>query len=130
MNIHPIKSINALVLLGIIACYFTQTTIGQVPEAAPAVEKLAAENLRLAPINWLSWRGPEDNGSISGGKFPSALDPQEAIWKTELSGKGCSTPIIVKEKIFVTVPADGKDSLACFDPVSYTHLTLPTIYSV
>lgn len=115
MNYLPIKSINALVLLGITAFHLTQTTIGQVPETPSAVEAMVVENVSLAPIEWPSWRGPADAGSISGDNFPAALDPQEAIWKTELSGKGCSTPIVVAQKIFVTVPADGNDSLACFD---------------
>ena len=117
MNFHPIKSINAFVLLGIAACYFTQTAIGQVTVAPRSAESLAVENASLAPTNWLSWRGPSDNGSIKGDNFPSALDPDAAVWKTELSGKGCSTPIIVDKKIFVTVPAEGKDSLACFNPL-------------
>ena len=116
MNIHPIKSIKALRLLGIGAILIAQTaTNGQVLET-PSAEKVAGETASLTLGDWPSWRGPADNGSISGHNFPSALDPKEAIWKTRLSGKGCSTPIVVKEKIFVTVPADGNDSLACFDP--------------
>ena len=116
MNFRPLKSINPLALLGISACLLSQTTaIGQVP-TAPSVGKLAPKAANLAQFDWPSWRGPAGSGSISGDNFPSALDPKEAIWKTELSGKGCSTPIVVKEKIFVTVPDDGNDSLACFDP--------------
>jgi len=115
MNIRPIKPIAALVSLGISVCCFAQTSNGQVPDTPRSAESLAVENVSLAPIDWLSWRGPEDNGSITGGTFPSALDPEEAVWKTELSGKGCSTPIVVDGKIFVTVPNEGKDSLACFD---------------
>jgi len=116
MNIRPVKSINVWGLLGIIGCLFACTaTLGQVPVTAPPAKQSATETASVAPKDWASWRGPADNGSISGDNFPSALDPEKAIWKTELSGKGCSTPIVVKQKIFVTVPADGKDSLACFD---------------
>ena len=116
MNMRSIKPIKALRLLGIGAVLFAQTaTNGQVLET-PSAETSVKETAGLALADWPSWRGPADNGSIAGDNFPSALDPKEAIWKTGLSGKGCSTPIVVGEKIFVTVPADGNDSLACFDP--------------
>ena len=48
--------------------------------------------------------------------------------------------LLEKEGFEVTVAADGNEALSVFerdsadlillDPVSYTHLTLPTIYSV
>ena len=117
MNIRSFKPINALGLLGIGACFvFQNTTLGQALKTTPSAKKLAVQTSTLAHTDWPSWRGPKDEGSVSGDNFPSSLDPKEVVWKTKLSGKGCSTPIFVNGNILVTVPSDGSDTLACFDP--------------
>jgi len=36
-------------------------------------------------------------------------------WKTELSGKGCSTPVVAGDRIFITGPAEGNDALLAYD---------------
>lgn len=68
-----------------------------------------------APIDWPRWRGPEDNGSILQGNSPIKWKVDQALWKVELSGKGCSTPIVWKQRIYVTTPTDGYDSLVALD---------------
>lgn len=65
--------------------------------------------------DWTSWRGPLANGSVEEGSFPSKLDDKSQLWKTELPGKGCSTPIVLKQKVLLTAPVDGNDALLCFD---------------
>ena len=35
--------------------------------------------------------------------------------KTPLPGKGCSTPIVVNDTIYLTAPKDGNDSLLAMD---------------
>ena len=37
------------------------------------------------------------------------------IWKTPLPGKGCSTPIVWQERIFLTVPVEGQDAVLAVD---------------
>lgn len=37
------------------------------------------------------------------------------LWKIELPGRGCSTPIAWKDKLFVTSPIDDKDGLLAYD---------------
>ena len=66
-------------------------------------------------MEWRSWRGPLGNGSIEQGNFPVEFGADRYFWRTELPGKGCSTPILLKEMIFLTSPADGKDALLCYD---------------
>ena len=66
-------------------------------------------------IDWRSWRGPNDAGSIEQGNFPVKFDADHYLWRTELPGKGCSTPILIQQKIYLTSPVDGKDALLCFD---------------
>lgn len=65
--------------------------------------------------DWRSWRGPDSTGSTEQGNYPVAFDVQKALWSTELPGKGCSTPIILNQMIYVTSPADGNDAVLCYD---------------
>lgn len=65
--------------------------------------------------NWPRWRGPADTGSIEGGTWPTDLEGDNVLWKTPLPGKGCSTPIVLNQKIYVTAPVEGKDSLLCLN---------------
>ena len=66
-----------------------------------------------AELNWHKWRGPSDAGSVEQGSYPSQLG--KPIWKVPLPGKGCSTPIVLNETIFLTAPVDGKDALVALD---------------
>ena len=69
-----------------------------------------------ATSNWPRWRGPRDNGSTETGTYPVKWDAStNVLWKTPLPGKGCSTPIVWNERIYVTAPAGGQDSLLAFD---------------
>jgi outer membrane protein assembly factor BamB len=65
--------------------------------------------------NWPHWRGPGGNGSSSASALPTTLDPASVLWKVALPGKGCSTPIVWENRIYVTAPVEGKDSLLAFD---------------
>ncbi|MDB6123092.1 MAG: outer rane biosis protein BamB [Pedosphaera sp.] len=77
-----------------------------------AVQIAAAEN----PANWPHWRGPRDNGSTESGTCPVKWDATtNLLWKASLPGKGCSTPIVWDNHIFVTAPVDGQDALLAFD---------------
>lgn len=64
---------------------------------------------------WRSWRGPLGNGSVEHGNYPVKFGAEKYQWRAELPGRGCSTPILLAGKIYLTSPADGKDSLLCFD---------------
>ena len=66
-------------------------------------------------LDWRNWRGPHGNGSIEQGNCPDNLDPNKCLWKIELPGKGCSTPIVSAQRIFITAPVDGNDGLLCYD---------------
>ena len=61
--------------------------------------------------NWPSWRGPNHSGSTVSGKYPADLtDPANLSWKLALAGKGCSTPIVLENQIFITGPKGGQDT--------------------
>jgi outer membrane protein assembly factor BamB len=49
--------------------------------------------------DWLQFRGGEaaDTGSL-----PTVVDPQHAAWRVDLPGRGPSSPIVVRGRVFVT----------------------------
>jgi len=65
--------------------------------------------------NWPQWRGPHDNGSTSAGSFPTKWDASHVVWQAALPGKGCSTPVVWNQRIYVTAPVDGRDAVLAFD---------------
>ncbi len=66
--------------------------------------------------NWPRWRGPGDNGSTEAGAYPVKWDANSGLmWKFPLPGKGCSTPIVWNQRIYLTGAADGKDALLALD---------------
>jgi outer membrane protein assembly factor BamB len=64
---------------------------------------------------WPHWRGPLDNGSAAEGTFPASLDARNVLWKVPLPGKGCSTPIVWDQRIYLTAPVSGRDAVQAFD---------------
>lgn len=65
--------------------------------------------------DWRSWRGPFANGSVEQGNYPVKFGEEKYLWRADLPGKGCSTPIVLNGMIYLTAAAEGKDSLLCFD---------------
>jgi outer membrane protein assembly factor BamB len=72
-------------------------------------------NSLTAQDNWPRWRGPQDAGAATPGKYPVKWDADTVLWKTPLPGKGCSTPIVWQQRIYVTAPVEGRDALLAFD---------------
>jgi outer membrane protein assembly factor BamB len=67
-------------------------------------------------FNWPRWRGPRDNGSTDVGRYPVKWDANSyLLWKVALPGKGCSTPVVWNQRIYVTAPVEGQDALLAFD---------------
>jgi len=65
--------------------------------------------------NWPRWRGPHDDGAAAPGTYPVRWEPEKVLWKAELPGKGCSTPIVWDRRIYLTAPAGGLDAVLAFD---------------
>jgi outer membrane protein assembly factor BamB len=63
--------------------------------------------------DWPSWRGPFAAGSVESGEYPTKWT--QATWSYELPGRGVSTPIVWKDRVYVTTPADGQDALLALD---------------
>ena len=65
--------------------------------------------------NWPRWRGPHDNGSTESGTYPIKWNADNVLWKASLPGKGCSTPAVWEQRIYLTAPVDGVDGVLAFD---------------
>jgi outer membrane protein assembly factor BamB len=88
---------------------------GQFVLAASFVSVLASALIAQTPDEWPNWRGPEGNGSIATGKYPIKWDATNVLWKIALPGKGGSTPIVRSQRIYLTAPAEGQDTVLAFD---------------
>jgi outer membrane protein assembly factor BamB len=66
---------------------------------------------------WLSWRGPEQNGTSREKGLPEKLAVEQALWTADFPG--ASTPVIASGKLYVMgYLGDGPDlqeGVACFD---------------
>ena len=59
--------------------------------------------------DWPQWRGPNGAG-ISEGTYPDRWSPTEHIaWKTEIPGKGHSSPVVWGDRVFVTTAIEGAE---------------------
>jgi len=74
-----------------------------------------ATALSVAAADWPGWRGPHFNGSTTSGTYPTHWTAADAAWKFALPGKGVSSPIVWKDQIFLTTPADGEDAVLAVD---------------
>lgn len=68
-----------------------------------------------AEVNWPSWRGADSNGSATKGDYPVKWDAENVLWKIDIAGKGCSTPIVWDKKIYLTTGAKDLDTVLAFD---------------
>ncbi len=89
-----------------------------------AMEKL--EKITIEPVmpspgaikQWPGFRGPTGQGIAADEEFPMTWSQSEnIIWKTALTGKGNSSPVIWDNRIFITSASeDGKiRELFCYD---------------
>jgi len=78
---------------------------------------LLSENIQSQDQNWTHFRGSNLDGISAAEKIPLKWDEPSTKWKTEIHGKGYSSPVIWGNQIWVTTASDdGKDlSALCLD---------------
>ena len=69
--------------------------------------------------DWRSWRGPLASGSVEQGSYPVNFGAEKYLWRAELPGKGCSTPIVSNGMIYLTAPADGNSVVLIVPPDAF-----------
>lgn len=63
----------------------------------------------LLQADWRTWRGPGNDGLSDSTKLPDSWSEKENLaWKIPLPAAGSSTPIVVKNKIFLTFEQDDE----------------------
>src|SRR5579859_232747 len=62
--------------------------------------------------DWPSWRGPNRDGVSAERGLPSTWAPdRNVLWKLDLPGPGGSTPIVVKDRLFLITPRPDREQL-------------------
>lgn len=67
--------------------------------AAVAVSAPSAQWRGARAGDWLSWRGPRQDGFADATGLPERLDPQHPLWSLPVSGRG--TPVIADGRVYV-----------------------------
>jgi outer membrane protein assembly factor BamB len=65
---------------------------------------------------WPRWRGPSGQGVVPDGDYPDRWsDKDNVLWKVELPGRGNSSPILWKDRLFLTTAYDNgkRRSILC-----------------
>lgn len=65
---------------------------------------------------WPRWRGPSGQGLAGDSGYPDTWsDTQNVLWRTQVQGRGHSSPIIWGDRIFLTTAyADGRVAVVAF----------------
>lgn len=99
--------------------FFRQSTLAMISLLAHCVHATDVVG------DWPAWRGLSAAGSIQSGSYPDQFSHQKYHWRTELPGKGCSTPIIVNRVIYLTAPVDGNDAILALDQMGKEKWRVP-----
>ncbi len=68
---------------------------------------------------WPSWRGPNGNGTTTSGNYATKWSEEDGIdWKFPLQGRGASSPILLDNRLYVTLGRDGLNTLLAIDATS------------
>jgi len=61
-------------------------------------------------LNWACWRGPSGQGYVNGNDVPLTWsETKNLLWKTDLPGRGNSSPIVWGDHIFLTAASPNGD---------------------
>lgn len=87
-------------------------------KALPALLLLAG--VALADPNWPQWRGPASAGISDEKNLPVEWSPNKNIaWKTEIPGRGQSSPVVWGDRIFLTSAIEGEKVDGVKPPVHF-----------
>jgi outer membrane protein assembly factor BamB len=71
--------------------------------------------------DWLSWRGPNANGTANGAAPPTFWSPKKnVVWRADVPGRGHSSPIVVGDLVLLTTADDSAktQSVIAYDRAS------------
>ena len=70
--------------------------------SSPPQAAALSETVVTTGSDWKQFRGPDATSVAFTTGLPTEWDAGNVVWKSELVGRGCSTPIVVGDKVFVT----------------------------
>ena len=78
---------------------------------------------------WPRWRGPSGQGVVADGNYPDSWsDTENVLWRSEVPGRGASSPIVWADRIFLTTAyADGRAAVVALRRSDGTHLWEATV---
>src|SRR6266404_3977524 len=90
------------------------------PANSPAVSSHVASMIEVegeARQYWSRWRGPSGQGLVEAKGYPDTWSDTENVkWKVDVPGRGHSSPIVWKDRIFLTTAYDGdRRALLCYN---------------
>src|SRR5262245_45172726 len=56
---------------------------------------------------WSRWRGPSGQGLVTGSYPDTWSDTQNVVWKTPVPGRGNSSPIVWRDRVFLSTALDN-----------------------
>src|SRR3989442_1738179 len=66
--------------------------------------------------NWPEWRGPQGTGICAEKNLPTVWGTNQNIgWKTPLPEPGNSTPVVWRDRVFVSQAVGNRRTLICFN---------------
>lgn len=103
----------AVLSTGLISRYPIDGFLPSFGSAAP-VEMIVPDG--EARLHWPRWRGPSGQGLVESKGYPDAWSNTEnVIWKAPVPGRGHSSPIIWKDRIFLTTASgDGRAAVLSY----------------
>jgi outer membrane protein assembly factor BamB len=105
------------IALLIVLAAVTEGASGRPPnEASQSPSSLPPVAMIAAPGSWPRWRGPTGQGLAVDSGYPDRWsDRENVLWRTRVSGRGHSSPIVWHDRIFLTTAhADGRVAVLAF----------------
>ncbi len=85
-----------------------------------AITAVAEDNVHMITVEgeganyWPGWRGPSAQGYVKGSGYPDTWSSTEnVLWRTSVPGEGNSSPIVWRDRIFLTTSRTGVASCRC-----------------
>lgn len=122
------KSSSCALVLALGMAWLASLHSGAQGAAAPATPAAEAQE---AERSWAQWRGPLATGVAPHADPPLRWSEQENVrWKSALPGKGHSSPIVWRERIYLTAAlAFGEPVEPIVDDAPGTHDSIPVTQS-
>jgi outer membrane protein assembly factor BamB len=91
-------------------------TAGKLYSGLLTLALLLSASVPVSADNWPEWRGPKRNGSTREKDFPISWNAtNNVIWRVELPEPGNSSPIIWRNRVFITQAIGNRRAILCFD---------------